>query len=219
MPQPSSPRRPGREVTPGLAKPIIVGNACHIKVNRGGQRRVHGSANIVANEARIEPYLKRLFGYAFSLSRDRHRAEDLVQECALRALSARNMPVDEPAYKSWLFRILKNAFIDHLRRDHTAAGHLVDAGSVEHVEFWQGDERFITTLTVKIEMEKLPPTQQEILGLIDIAGLSYAEAALSLGVPVGTVMSRISRARRALLEAVSLSNVHELPVKKKKGIR
>jgi len=63
----------------------------------------------------------------------------------------------------------------------------------------------------------------EILGLIDIAGLSYAEAAKCLDVPTGTVMSRVSRARRALLEAIATSNVHELPVKpnnnKKKAIR
>jgi RNA polymerase sigma-70 factor (ECF subfamily) len=173
----------------------------------------------VATGARIEPYLKRLFGYAFSLVRDPHRAEDLVQECALRALSARNTPADEPAYKTWLFRILKNAFVDRFRREQTAADHLAAAGGIGDMEFWQGDERFITTLTVKIEMEKLPPPQQEILGLIDIAGLSYAEAAQFLGVPVGTVMSRVSRARRALLEAVGSSNVQELPVKKKKGKR
>ena len=173
----------------------------------------------MAKGARIEPYLRRLFGYAFSLSRDYHRAEDLVQECAVRALSAPSTPADEPAYKTWLFRILKNAFVDRLRREQTAADHMVDAGGASDTEFWQGDERFITMLTVKIEMEKLPPPQQEILGLIDITGLSYAEAAKFLDVPVGTVMSRISRARRALLEAVASSNIHELPVKKKKGMR
>ena len=170
----------------------------------------------MAKGARIEPYLKRLFGYAFSLARDPHHAQDLVQECALRALSARNTPTDEPAYKTWLFRILKNAFVDRLRREKTIAAHQLEAGSLSNMEFWQGDERLITTLTVKIGMEKLPPPQREILGLIDIAGLSYAEAAHFLGVPVGTIMSRISRARRALLDAVGSSNVHELPVKKKK---
>jgi len=84
-------------------------------------------------------------------------------------------------------------------------------------EFWQGDERLITVLTVKLEMAKLPRRQREIIALIDIVGFSYAEAAQLLDVPTGTVMSRISRARRMLLDAIGSSNIHELPVKKKKG--
>ncbi len=165
---------------------------------------------------RIEVYLQKLYGYALSLARDTHQAEDLVQECAVRALAAKNSPVDEPAYRGWLFRILRNAFFDRLRREKTAAAALEDINFYPDVEFWQGDERFISVLTVKIEMAKLPALHREILGLIDIAGLSYAEAAETLGVPKGTIMSRISRARKALLEAVNTSNVHELPVRKKK---
>lgn len=166
-------------------------------------------------EQRIESYLQRLYGYAFSLTRDSHQAEDLVQDCAMRALSSANTPVDEPAFRAWLFRILKNAFLDRLRHDKTAATAMEDVYFSPDVEFWQGEERFITALTVKIEMAKLPLPQREILTLIDISGLSYAEAAEILGIPTGTVMSRISRARRFLLEAVNTSNIHELPVKKK----
>ena len=166
--------------------------------------------------ARIEVYLPRLYGYAMSLARDPHQAEDLVQECAVKALAAKNTPVDEPAFRGWLFRILRNAFFDRLRREKVAASALEDVNFYPDVEFWQGDERFISVLTVKIEMAKLPAPHREILGLIDIAGLSYTEAAETLGIPKGTVMSRISRARRFLLEAVNTSNVHELPVKKKK---
>ncbi len=79
-------------------------------------------------------------------------------------------------------------------------------------------ERFITVLAVKLEMAKLPRRQREIIALIDLVGMSYAETAQLLGVPVGTVMSRISRARRMLLDAIGSSNVHELPVKKQKGM-
>jgi RNA polymerase sigma-70 factor (ECF subfamily) len=68
-------------------------------------------------------------------------------------------------------------------------------------------------------MAKLPQLQREIIALIDMVGLSYAETARFLDVPVGTVMSRVSRARRMLLEAIGSSNVHQLPVKKKIGIR
>jgi len=172
---------------------------------------------VAAKRARIEPYLKRLYGYAYSLAGDRHRAEDLVQECAIRALAAKNAPADEPAYRAWLFRILRNAFYDRRRRERIAAEVPDDGNFSGTLEYWQGDERFISVLTVKLEMAKLPPQQREILALIDIVGLSYAEAAGFLKVPVGTIMSRISRARRVLLAAVTASNVHELRVARKKG--
>ncbi|MFQ5775560.1 MAG: RNA polymerase sigma factor [Kiloniellaceae bacterium] len=168
---------------------------------------------------RIEAHLQRLYGYALSLTRDPHQAEDLVQECALKALSTRNTPRDEPAYRAWLFRILRNAFLDRMRHEKTAKSAVDDRNFVAEMEFWQGDERFISVLTVKIEMAKLPQPHREIIALIDIAGLSYAEAARCLGVPAGTVMSRISRARRALLEAIGSSNVHALSVRKKTGMR
>lgn len=168
---------------------------------------------------RIEPYLQRLYGYAYSLARDHHQAEDLVQECAVRALTARNIPRDDRAYRAWLFRILRNLFLDQIRQEKPAAPFEEDEHSAAGTEYWQGNERFITALTVSLEMRKLPRPQREIIALIDMVGLSYAETAKLLDVPVGTVMSRISRARRRLLDACASSNIHEFPVKRKKGSR
>ncbi len=173
----------------------------------------------MTERTRIEVYLRRLYGYAFSLAGNHHQAEDLVQECSVRALAAKNTPRDERAYRAWLFRILRNAFLDQARHKRTAASATDDENFAPETEFWRGEERFITALTVKLEMAKLPRRQREIIALVDIVGLSYAESARFLGVPVGTVMSRISRARRVLLDAIGSSNVHALPVKKKKGIR
>ena len=167
---------------------------------------------------RIEPYLQRLYGYAFSLSRNHHQAEDLVQECALRALAAKNTPEDERAYRAWLFRILRNLFFDQVRHEKTAALASEEANFVSETEYWQGHERFITVLTVNLEMAKLPRTQREIIALIDFVGLTYAETSQLLDVPVGTVLSRISRARRKLLEAIASSNVHELSVRERKAL-
>jgi RNA polymerase sigma-70 factor (ECF subfamily) len=166
---------------------------------------------------RLKPYLDRLYGYAISLVRDRERAKDLVQESALRAMTAKNIPADERAYRAWLFRILRNIFLDQARREKVAA-QIVESEPEPETEFWQGEERFIVVLTVRIEIEKLPPAKREIITLIDIVGFSYAEAAELLNVPVGTVMSRLSRARRSLLDAISASNVRPLPVRKKKRL-
>ena len=153
-----------------------------------------------------------------SLSQDPDASKDLVQECALKALAARNIPTDQSAYRAWLFRILRNAFIDHCRRRKTVESWETDPSHLSSgaMEYFQVDERLINALSVKFELAKLPPAQREIIGLIDIAGLSYGEAAALLNVPVGTIMSRISRSRLALVTAISGGKVQGLPVKRRK---
>ena len=101
---------------------------------------------------RIEPYLQRLYRYGYSLARDDDLARDLVQECVVKVLGARRTPEDEPAYRAWLFRILRNAFLDRARRDRTAASFL-DPRPVpdDRVEFWDGDERLIRAYPVNAD--------------------------------------------------------------------
>ena len=161
---------------------------------------------------RIEPYMKRLYGYAFSLTGDADRAKDLTQDCAVKALAAVRVPIDEPAYRSWLFRIMRNSFIDGLRRDRRAACIFDDDPSEPGtMEYSGGDERLVDRLNVKLAFRKLEIRHREILALVDVAGLSYLEASKVLGVPAGTVMSRVSRARGKLLAMVEESNVRPLP--------
>lgn len=163
--------------------------------------------------SRLQPYLPRLYRYAISLTRDEDAAKDLVQQCALKALAARSVPQDEPAYRAWLFVILRNALIDDARRRKTAEALKAPVEeNAGQMEYWGGDERLINVLTVKLALEKLAPHDQEIIGLIDLAGLSYAEAATVIGAPTGTVMSRISRARARLLALVEDTNVRSIDV-------
>lgn len=161
---------------------------------------------------RIEPYLDRLYRFAVSLAREEEAARELVQLTALKALSARSVPRDEPAYRAWLFRILRNAFYDELRRGRRAAEIFEEMpDEPPAMEYWGGDERLINATSVRIALGQLSAGHREILALIDLAGFSYREAAETLEVPVGTVMSRISRARDKLLEALGESNVRALP--------
>lgn len=170
---------------------------------------------------RLEDYLDRLYGYAYSLCGDRDEAKDLVQECALRALSARRAPGDRAAYRAWLFKILRNHFFDRLRRRRVADGWAEEKSrsSPTATEYWTLDERLINAVTIRLELERLSPPHREIIGLIDLAGLSYAEAAACLEVPAGTIMSRISRARQALIAAIRSTNVHPLPAGQRTGRR
>jgi RNA polymerase sigma-70 factor (ECF subfamily) len=165
---------------------------------------------------RIEPYLSRLYGYALSLTENPQDAMDLVQECAARAISARRVPQDESAYRAWLFRILRNRFIDDCRRSRHAPEALDDPDEDNGAAAtWHGESALISSITVKMGLKRLPQIQRDIIALVDIAGLSYSEAAALLKIPEGTVMSRLSRARRILLGYIATDNVHPFPMTKK----
>ncbi len=170
--------------------------------------------------ARIAAYLGRLNGYAISLTGNRDRARDLVQDCALRAMAARRWPGDEPAYRAWLFRILRNAFFDEERRSGRVVA-LDDATEpvAEGGETWRFDDSLISSLTVRIGLTKLSPPHREVIALVDLAGFSYGETAALIGVPPGTVMSRLSRARHCLLLAIGESNVQPLPARARKAAK
>lgn len=171
---------------------------------------------------RVEPYLQRLYGYAYSLVHSADMAEDLVQNAVVKALSARSAPADEPAYRAWLFRILRNICIDDARRrairdQVMSPEHLED----ENAGHYGSETQEINGLAVRIAFARLPLIHREILGAIDIAGLSYAEAADLLDIPEGTVMSRISRARSVLYRGVASAESDEklgfLPARRRKA--
>ena len=167
-----------------------------------------------SNRRRIENYIPRLYGYAFSLSGDVHDAHDLVQETAVKALKSLRVPEDEPAYRAWLFKILRNAWFDVVRRRSRRLA-VVDSGTdYESIgtPVWAHDDSLISSLTVKLCLTKLSPAHREVLGLVDVSGFSYGEAAVILDVPVGTVTSRVARARSAMLAHLASGNVHQFPM-------
>lgn len=149
--------------------------------------------------------LPRLVAFARTLLGDADGARDLVQEAASRALAAARVPEDAPAYRAWMFRIVRNAALDELRRRRVfvAADDIVP-------DLWGFDDACIARITVEQGLAELAPAHRDIIGLIDIAGFSYSEAAEILDVPVGTVMSRIARARGQLLGAIEASTVRPL---------
>jgi RNA polymerase sigma-70 factor (ECF subfamily) len=157
----------------------------------------------------------RLFGYAVSLCGDREAARDLIQSSALKALDTRAPPCEPAATRAWLFRLMRNNWIDRGRR---ATVRAADAEPAEQVEgLWAYEDARIAAITVQQGLERLEPAQREIIELVDLAGFRYAEAAQILDVPVGTVMSRLSRARLALLEAIEGGKV--TPLERSRGTR
>lgn len=149
--------------------------------------------------------LPRLYTFARTMLGDADAARDLVQEAATRALAARRVPEEAPAYCAWLFKIVRNAALDELRRRRRPAPE-------QHppADLWRFDEASIAKITVSQALAVLAPPHREIISLIDIAGFSYGEAAALLNVPAGTIMSRIARARSALLAAIEASSVRPM---------
>jgi RNA polymerase sigma-70 factor (ECF subfamily) len=157
-------------------------------------------------KGRLQGQLKGLLGFAFTLTRDQDTARDLVQDTAVKALSAVNVPHDETAFRVWLFRILRNTFIDQTRR-HSPS--YVDPGDLEQAagsDQWD-EERQITVLAVREAFQSISSDHRDVLVLVDVAGMSYDEAAGILDLPRGTIMSRISRARASLVSKIESDNV------------
>jgi RNA polymerase sigma-70 factor (ECF subfamily) len=157
--------------------------------------------------AALPALLPRLVAFARALVGDMELARELVQEAAARAIAARRVPQDTPAYRAWMFRIVRNAAIDELRRLRPARP---PEPVVAAADLWHFDDARIAKITVEQGLASLEAAQREIIALVDIAGFSYAEAADILAAPIGTVMSRISRARLALLAAIETSAVRPL---------
>jgi RNA polymerase sigma-70 factor (ECF subfamily) len=150
--------------------------------------------------------LPRLIAFARAIVGDFEIARDLVQEAAARALAARRVPEDAPAYRAWMFRIVRNAALDELR---ARVPRRAEQPAVA-VDVWRFDDACIAKITVEQGLAAIAPPHREMIALIDIAGFSYAEVSDLLHVPIGTVMSRISRARTALLAAIEASAVRPL---------
>ena len=156
-----------------------------------------------------------LLAFATTLTLDRVPAEDLVQDAVLRALRSPAAPRNIDDLRPWMFRVIRNLFIDSMRKEHVRREFSrTHARSSDVGVFSAGGSDPVETLLVRQAFARLAARDREILGLVDILGLSYAEAAAVLGVPAGTVMSRLSRARRAMIAAMGDSNVRPMARRK-----
>jgi RNA polymerase sigma-70 factor (ECF subfamily) len=149
------------------------------------------------------PNLRR---FALSLCRRGDLADDLVQITAERALAARDRFDPTTRLDAWLFRILKNAWIDQARRVKTQ-GVTVDIWEMPEASIVDGPRETEAAIMLKrtqAAMADLPEDQREVMMLICVDELSYKEAAEVIGVPIGTVMSRLARARLALANKMGI---------------
>ena len=157
----------------------------------------------------IEAEIPRLRRYARALTRDLVAADDLVQDCLTRALGKLHLWQQGTDLRAWLFTILHNQYVNHLRRtarEGTAVGlserELLLARAPQ-----QG--RRLELRDLERAITKLPRVQRLVILLIGLEGMSYGEVAAVLDVPVGTVRSRLSRGRETLRRLTGIGHAGE----------
>ena len=153
-------------------------------------------------ESDLLAILPRLRRFAVSLSRDRADADDLCQAALERGLRAREQWQPGTRLDSWMYRIMRNLWIDEARSRQRAMRTFAPEEAGEHVGY-AGDqdvEAHVTLSDVDRAMQALPDDQREAIALVLVEGLSYKEAASIMGVPMGTLTSRLGRGRGALIE-------------------
>jgi RNA polymerase sigma factor (sigma-70 family) len=153
----------------------------------------------VANPYRdIEAEIPRLRRFARALTHDVIAADDLVQDCLTRALGKLHLWEDGTDLRAWLFTILHNQHVNHIRRkvrEGAAVGLSEREPLLSHAA-QQG--RRLELRDLERAIGKLPDAQRSVILLIGLEGMRYEEVAAVLNVPVGTIRSRLSRARESL---------------------
>lgn len=144
----------------------------------------------------IERELPRLRRFAHALTRDRELADDLVQDCIERALARRVTKRAGTSTRAWLYTILRNLHIDHIRRNRNRGIDIELSDDMFGEHETALDRVYVNE--VLAALNTLTFDHREVLILAAVEGLSYTEIAAVVDVPLGTVMSRLSRARDAL---------------------
>src|ERR1700755_2212850 len=152
----------------------------------------------------IEQQIPRLRRYARALTRNRERADDLVQDTLGRALSKEQFWQPGTNLRAWLFTIMHNQNVNNVRRDVRESGAL----DIETISVALPATTDPTAARQMLELERalaqLPLEQRQVILLVGLEGMSYEDAAGILVIPVGTVRSRLSRGRDALRKLLDM---------------
>jgi RNA polymerase sigma-70 factor (ECF subfamily) len=201
----------GENIASASTKHGIV--AADVHAREGRARRFHDAAS---------PYLNDVYTLAWYLMRNQDDAEDAVQECYFRGLRYFDS-YHGPAMKPWLLAILRNVCLSELTRrgkQEVPMDYSEDEAMAERMGAWPEPQASPESVlsqqqdnaAIRRLIATLPPVFREVVVLREINDLSYREIANLAGVPVGTVMSRLARARSMLRIAWNNAQAHALPV-------
>ena len=166
----------------------------------------------MSHSAELIQHIPRLRRYARALVRDASRADDLVQDTLERALAKLDLWRPESDLRAWLFTLMHNLFVNQLR----SAGNqsLCELDEANDVPVSGGQIEALAVRDIQAALARLPDEQREVMLLVGLEQFAYADAARILGVPVGTVMSRLSRARERMRQLLEGNQVTKLQIVK-----
>lgn len=157
-------------------------------------------------EQQIVQCIPRLRRYARALLKDRDRSEDLVQETLAKALSKLSFWIPGSDMRAWLFTIMHNQFInDYRRHQRQPISSSLDDQSIQEPTSSSSAEQLAHLDDIEAALMQLPQEQRSVLLLVSLEGLSYAKTAKVLGIKVGTVMSRLHRARERMRKLMAVN--------------
>jgi RNA polymerase sigma-70 factor (ECF subfamily) len=157
------------------------------------------------------PLFSKLYNFGYWLTQDRAAAEDLVQETYMKALRGFSSFQQGTNFRAWMYKILRNTFLTTQTGLKAYASVSLDSDSdgdkPTEPEAAETPESVLLARvqmeTIQNALEKLPVKFREIILLCDLEEMSYQEIGATLGIPIGTVMSRLSRARKAMRELLA----------------
>ena len=159
----------------------------------------------------IEPIIPALRRYARALVRDRSTADDLVQDCLERAVGHWHQRRPDGNPRTWMFAILHNLAVSRFRGQKRHPVHIeIDETAEPDVARTANQEQTVEVRDMLRCVDQLPDEQRSVVLLIAVEDLSYAQTADVLGIPLGTVMSRLSRARNRLVELMDGADTNQL---------
>ena len=179
-------------------------------------------------EELLKANLDKIFNYALFITGNRDKALDLMQDTIVTVLSKKHLYREEEHFRSWIFRILKNNYINKVKHD-AVTGEISysdlakddDSGIIDFPDTRISPEELsdpILKERIREVFETMPAEYREVIVMIHIDGLSYEETAQTLSIPVGTVMSRLHRGRNFLKKVLG-KEAEELNIVTKKERR
>lgn len=165
---------------------------------REGSRGESDDAVVNETEQLIADQIPRLRRYARALAGDPSRADDLVQEALLRALSRQHLWQPGTDMRAWMFTILHNIHINNQRRRQTRGGQQEPLEDYPEPSQPSSQEKSLEVRDLARALEHIPDPQRQVVLLVGLEGMDYKTVASVLDIPLGTVMSRLHRGREAL---------------------